>query len=236
MKCYHCGQEIDDNSTFCGFCGANQGAGATVVLDQVYNPYGQQPEAPAAPAYEPAPAYQAPAYEAPAYQAPAYQAPAYEAPAYQAPQAPVYTPAAPAAPAAAAGKPVCQHPTNRAWWKMILLGLVTFGIYPMVIMCRIPTELNVAASRYDGKRTMPYFAMTMLTPVTLGILSIVWIHKLCNRIGDELKRRGIDYKFSAATYWLWGVLGSMIFVGPFVYLHKFMKAMNKINADFNVNG
>ena len=119
---------------------------------------------------------------------------------------------------------------------MIFLGLLTLGIYPTVIWSRIVTELNITTSRYDGRRTMPYFGMLMLAPLTLGIYAFVWMHKLCRRIGDELTRRGTGYEFGPSTFWLWNVLGSLIIVGPFVFLYKLMKSMNKINADFNTNG
>ena len=197
MRCFHCGQELNDNQQYCTNCGANQGAGATVLLDQVYNPYAEQ----------------------------------------TAPQQPVYADpyAAPTMVAQFTG-PRIQFPTNRGLLKMIFLGLITLGIYDVVVWCKMITELNVAACRYDGKRTMPYFAMVTLAPITLGILPIVWMHKLSNRIGDELNRRGLDYKFSASTFWLWNVLGSLILVGPFVYIHKLMKSMNMINEDFNQKG
>lgn len=132
--------------------------------------------------------------------------------------------------------PRLQLPTRRGLGKMIFLGLLTLGIYPMVIWSRIVTELNLAASRYDGKRTMPYFGMVLLAPITLGIFAFVWIHRFCRRIGDELQRRNIDYQFGPGTFWLWNILGILIIVGPFVFLYKLMKSMNQINADFNLNG
>jgi len=124
-------------------------------------------------------------------------------------------------------------PTKRGLGKMFFLGILTLGIYPTVIWSRIVTEINIAASRHDGRRTMPYFAMLMLSPVTLGILPLVWFHNFCCRVGDELKYRRINYTFGPKAFWLWGVLGSLILVGPFVFVHKLMKAMNKINDDFN---
>ncbi len=209
------------------------------------------------------PVYQEPVYtppvQEPVYQEPAYtppvQEPAYAASSYTPPQgayipnnynpyaapvygAPAYTPpAAPVAPVLPNNvKPALQLPTGRSWVKMIFLGLITLGIYNIAIMSRIAQEINITSCRYDGRRTMSYFGATMLAPITLFIYPIVWQHKLCNRIGDALQYRGISYKFSASTMWLWGVLGSLIIVGPFIYLHKFMKAMNLVNGDYNVNG
>ena len=154
-------------------------------------------------------------------------------------------PAAPQAPAPktaskpAAVKPKLREvnkltlPTKRSLAKMFFLGIITLGIYPVVIWSRIVTELNIAASRHDGRRTMPYFAMVTLTPVTLGILPLVWMHNFCCRIGDELNFRRINYRFAPRDFWLWNVLGSLILVGPFVFVHKLMKAMNMVNDDFN---
>lgn len=200
MRCYHCGQEIDNNVQNCPYCGANQGAGATVVLDQMYNPYAAEPESGRTDAL--------------------WNAQPVAVQTYGSPEV----------------GPRIQFATNRSLLKMFFLGLITFGIYDLVVWCKLITELNVTTSRYDGRRTMPFFAMTYLAPLTLGILPMVWFHNLSERIGDELKRRDIDYKFGSSTYWLWSFLGSLILVGPLVYTHKLLKAMNMINEDFNLKG
>lgn len=132
--------------------------------------------------------------------------------------------------------PTLQLPTRRSLVKMIFLGLLTLGIYPVVIYSRMVTELNITASRSDGRRTMPFFAMVTLAPLTLLVFPFVWCHKFCGRIGRELQRRGVDYEFGARYFWLWNVLGSLILVGPFIFTHKLTKSMNLINADFNING
>lgn len=133
--------------------------------------------------------------------------------------------------------PVVQLKTNKGLLKTILLSLITFGIYGLVVMSAVSNDINVVASRYDGKKTMHFCLLFFLVaPFTLGIGAIVWIHRISNRIGNEIKRRGINYSFSAADFWLWGVLGSFIIVGPFVYMHKLFKAVNLMNADFNAKG
>ena len=133
-------------------------------------------------------------------------------------------------------RPVIQLPTHRGLGKMFWLGLITCGIYPMVIYSRMPEELNMVASRHDGERTQQFCFTGILGVLTLGIYIFVWFHKLCRRIGNELRRRELNYKFGAGTFWLWNILGSLILVGPFIFLHKLCKAMNKLNADFNEKG
>lgn len=72
--------------------------------------------------------------------------------------------------------------------------------------------------------------------VTLGIGWLVWYHRVSGRIGEEQAARGLPVTVTASTFWLWGILGSLIAVGPFIYIHKLLHAMNDLSADYNVRG
>ena len=133
--------------------------------------------------------------------------------------------------------PVKQLKTNRGLLKFILLTVVTLCIYPLVYYTKLGCDVNTIASRYDGKKTMNFCLLAFVfTLLTFGIAPIVWGHRVSNRIGAELARRGIDYTFNAGTFWLWNVLGSFIIVGPFIYLYKMCKAMNLLCEDYNLVG
>lgn len=133
--------------------------------------------------------------------------------------------------------PAHKLKTNKGLIKTILLSIITFGIYPLVVMSSVSNDINTVASKYDGKKTMHFCLLAFIVaPITFGIGGIVWYHRISNRIGNELKRRGISYSFSAASFWLWNVVGSIIGIGPLVYLHKLFKATNLMNAHYNVNG
>ena len=133
--------------------------------------------------------------------------------------------------------PVGQLKTNKGLAKYISLSIITLGIYGLVVMSSVSNDINIVASRYDGKKTMHYCLLAFLIgPITLGIADLVWFHKISNRIGNELKRRNIAYSFSCADYWLWNVLGSFIIIGPFIYYHKLFKAINLMCADYNAKG
>ena len=133
--------------------------------------------------------------------------------------------------------PVGQLKTNKGLLKTILLSIITFGIYSLVVMSSVSNDINIVASRYDGKKTMHYCLLVfVISPLTLGIAYFVWCHKISNRIGAELNRRGVDYKIGASDFWLWDVLGSLIVVGPFIYMYKLFKAVNQMNAHYNIHG
>ena len=130
--------------------------------------------------------------------------------------------------------PVAQLRTDRSFIKVFLLSLITFGIYGLVCFGNVTDDVNTVCSRYDGKKSMNYYLLVFIVaPITLEIAMIVWIHNICNRIGNELKRRQIPYDFSAKDFWLWGVLGTLIVVGPFIFAHKFFKAVNQMNESYN---
>lgn len=136
----------------------------------------------------------------------------------------------PAAPAVKLG-------TNRSLWKFVLLSIVTFGIYAIITFSKLSRDINTIASKYDGRKTMHYCLILFLFSwLTLGIVPLIWGSRLSRRIGNELKRRGINYGFGAGTYWGWGVFGSLIIVGFFLYHHKLFTAMNLLAEDYNRRG
>lgn len=126
---------------------------------------------------------------------------------------------------------------NRSLVKFILLSLITFGIYGIVVLSGISSDINTIASRYDGKKTVHYCLMYFVFSwLTLGIYPFIWYHGLSKRIGNELKRRNILYSFGAGSFWGWNVLGAFIVVGPLVYSYKLLKSMNLLCADYNARG
>lgn len=156
---------------------------------------------------------------------PTYQQPAYQQSPYQQQYAPVFP------------GPVGLRKTNRSLLKFIFLGIITLGIYDIVVMTESTDTVNIIANRYDGRKSTHYCLMYFLFGwLTCGIGWFVWFHNISDRIGNELQRRGHLRSLSASDYWLWCVLGSLIVAGPFIYYYKFFKAMNELSADYNMRG
>ena len=247
MNCHYCGTALQGNEPFCRHCGTRQ--------------QHTQPAAPAAPVVT-SEAKEAPVtrstmvYKEKTFDWQPYGAPVKEEPLVTFRDDP------------AQELPKLQLPVKRKLWKMIVFGILTLGIYPMVIWSRLTTEVNLVASRHDGERSMPFFGMLILAPLTLGIHSLVWIHKLCRRISGQLQSRFIDYPFGVKDFWIWAflmsilsgicfgvctalavsgfdvlvilwvllVVGIFTLVGPFIFTAKLMRAMNRLNEDYNSNG
>lgn len=131
-----------------------------------------------------------------------------------------------------------QLRTERSFVAFFFLGIITLGIYPLVMISHIANEINTIASPHDGKHTMHYCLIVFLFSwLTLGIAPLVWFHRFSNRIGDELHRRGLPIDFGADTFWLWAILCALVCgIGPYVYSYKLIHAMNELNNHYNVNG
>lgn len=131
---------------------------------------------------------------------------------------------------------VHQMATNRAWWKMLLLGIITLGIYPIIVQDKMVHELNTAAYAHDGVITLSPTAIAPLTGITLGIYYFYYQHTYMARLKQELQYRGISYGIGPGYFWLLGVVFAFTLVCPCVLLHKICKAHNLINADYNQKG
>lgn len=224
--CPNCGTAVNDGSAFCSNCGMSVGGSPSSYSTPVME------DAPAAPGYSPSPYGGADSYGS---------AESYGSADPYGGSAPYGSPApyggSPYGAPSAGAAPVGQLKTNRGLLKLILLNFLTLGIYGLVVMSNISSDINLIAGRYDGRKTMHYcLVLFIFSWLTLGIYPVIWTHQLCSRIGNELRRRGIAYDFDASTFWLWGVLGSLIVVGPFIYTHKLLKAMNLLAANYNIRG
>lgn len=120
--------------------------------------------------------------------------------------------------------------------KYILLSLVTCGIYGIIEMCILSVDINDIARPHDGRTTMFYLLACLIGYPTMGVFLIVWLGMLTGRIQTELKRRGLPETLKVCHFWLWGILGSLCLVGPFIHMYKLFKAMNQLSADYNAHG
>ena len=125
--------------------------------------------------------------------------------------------------------------TNRSLGLFVLLSIVTFGIYAIVVHYEMTESMN-AITRRTGKPFLNFILVLLLSAVTFGIYFYVWNHMFSDRADDESRRRGLFPAVKATDFWLWGVLGSLIIVGPFVYLHKLFTAMNALSVNYNQYG
>lgn len=125
-----------------------------------------------------------------------------------------------------------QYRTNRSLGKVFWLSMITFGIYGIWFYSTVGEDINRINTQ---KKNLMHYCLVffLLQEITGGIMTLIWFHQLSETVGEELRIRGIDFDFGPNTFWLWNVLGSMIIVGPFIYISKLCKAMNLLCEDAN---
>ena len=125
--------------------------------------------------------------------------------------------------------------TNRNMWKLIILQILTLGIYGIMFFIPFSYDLDKVSPKRDHTKTMNYLWAYILSIFTFSIVLTVWHYQIAERVEVALNRRSIDYEFTTGTFWGWGFFGSLIIVGPFIYYHKLCRAMNLLCEDYNKN-
>ncbi len=125
--------------------------------------------------------------------------------------------------------------TNRSMWKLMILTILTLGIYSIFFFIPFSFDLDKIAPKSDHSKTMNYLFAYILSLFTFSIVLIIWHHLIAERVEEALVKRNINYKFGTNTFWGWYFFGSFILVGPFIYFHKLCKAMNLLCEHYNNN-
>ena len=125
--------------------------------------------------------------------------------------------------------------TNRRFWKWFFLSFITLGIYGIVFMCLYVRDLNTVC-RADGKKTMNYIGMLLLSVITCGIYGMVWTYNLGKRLEQGAVMRGLPPQTSGGSLLCWQIFGSLIVVGPFIAQAKMINALNALCVDYNAKG
>ena len=125
-----------------------------------------------------------------------------------------------------------QLKTNRSFLVVLLLTLITFGIYGLFFTHSVIKDVNIACEK-DGKHTTGLLALFFFGLITFGIYSLVWIILLIMRLENFAIAFGQEPDVTILSFLLWFLLGSFIIIGPFVAGYKHIKGINQVCTIFN---
>jgi hypothetical protein len=126
--------------------------------------------------------------------------------------------------------------TNRNMWKLMILNILTLGVYSVYFFLPIPDTLDKVAPKKDRTKTLSFIAAFILSYLTGNIVIAIWHYQIAQRIEEALEERDIKYDFTTNDYWGWYFFGGLIVFAPFlsfVYFHKLCKAMNLLCENYN---
>lgn len=106
---------------------------------------------------------------------------------------------------------------TRGTGKMVLLFLVTFGIYGLIYYYRVHEEMKTHTGRGLGG------GLALVLALLVGVASPFI---LSDEVGKLYSARGQQPPVTGATG-LWYIPGILILVGPFIWFAKTNKALNE---------
>jgi len=122
--------------------------------------------------------------------------------------------------------------TNRSMLVLILLTIVTFGIYPLFFWSGYARDMNIVCLG-DNRHTRGVLARIVFSILTLGIYDLIWMYCAGERISRNAYARGLQCNVTGGSVVLWHVLGSLIVVGPFIALYKLIDGLNDLCYAYN---
>ena len=125
--------------------------------------------------------------------------------------------------------------TNRSLLTLILLSIVTFGIYSLYFWSKYAEDMNIVCNG-DGTHTRGILARIIFSILTLGIYELVWMYGVGERIAINSFKRNIYCNASGSSVLMWYILGSFILIGPFVAMHKMISGLNALCSNYNAAG
>ena len=123
--------------------------------------------------------------------------------------------------------------TDRSLLIFILLSIVTCGIYNLVFLYQLITDVNIACEG-DGDDTPGFWMFFLLTIVTCGIYGFIWYYKLSNRLQVNCARYGQPTTEGGSAVLLWMIFGIWLCgIGTFIAWNILINNTNTVCAGYN---
>lgn len=123
--------------------------------------------------------------------------------------------------------------TNRSIIVLILLSILTCGIYPLFFWYSYVKDVNRMCAG-DGKNTNGILMFFLLSLITFGIYAIVWQYGMQNRLRDNASKYNAGLIKGGGTVLCWSIFGSLLFgIGPLVALYIQIDSINRLAYGYN---
>lgn len=122
---------------------------------------------------------------------------------------------------------------NRSLLKLVLLSLVTCGIYSWIFIYQLANDVNIICDG-DGQTTSGLAKYMIFSILTCGIYALVWQYKLGNRLCANAARYGMTFQENGTTVLMWQLFGALLCgIGPFIAMNIIIKNTNYLAAQYN---
>lgn len=123
--------------------------------------------------------------------------------------------------------------SNRSILALILLSIITCGIYSYYNIYAIARDVNIACFD-DDENTPGLLVYILLSFVTCGFYNLYWLYKLGNRLSANASHYGIEMREDGSHIILWKILGIFICcIGSYYGDYILLKNTNLICDAYN---
>ena len=123
--------------------------------------------------------------------------------------------------------------TDRSLIIMLLLSVVTCGIYWYIFVYQLAKDVNTACEG-DGEETPGLLILILLSIITCGIYSFIWYYKLGNRLANNASRYGFSVTENGTTVLLWMLIGQLMCgIGPIIAWNIIINNTNLVCTGYN---
>ncbi len=123
--------------------------------------------------------------------------------------------------------------TDRSLIMIILLNIITCGIYSLFFINGIANDVNTFG-KDDGKSTKGILGFIILSAVTCGIYGIIWWYSVANRVAENGNRYGVTGCKNGSSFLMWNIFGSLLCgLGPLIALNNLCKDLNNVGMAYN---
>ena len=122
----------------------------------------------------------------------------------------------------------------RRFWKYLLLGIVTCGIYGIYYFYGYVKDLNKVCEG-DGKESKNYIVVLLLSMITCGIYGLYWWYAQGERLYHIAPKYGVKVREKGGDILLWEILGCTIMpgIGMMVVTYIMVDNMNILAKAYN---
>lgn len=118
----------------------------------------------------------------------------------------------------------------KSFWKYLLLGLITCGIYSIYYMWHTTKDINEIC-KGDGKQSRNYIVVILLSLLTLGIYGMYWYYIQGKRLYEISPKYDAYVKENGMTYLIWIIFLSSF--GQIVATYLLLNNLNKCIVSYN---
>ena len=121
-------------------------------------------------------------------------------------------------------------------WKVLILNLLTCGIYSFYTLSKQAKDINIACEG-DGKETAGLGKLLLLSLITCGIYGWVWNYQISDRVSKNAERYGLQFEKNASDIVLLMVLGSVTCgITSLIALNILYNNINELCHAYNTQG